>query len=138
MANTWLTRIGSPGAEWITREHCTEAAMAMPFRKSRTTIEDIREQLKVLSEGVSQLVEQVADVAGSTGEDALGGMKKAKRNLDNVVSLAGDRGREAQAAVTGAARDAVGTREEVFHARPLLAIAIAVAVGYLLAAVRRR
>jgi ElaB/YqjD/DUF883 family membrane-anchored ribosome-binding protein len=114
----------------------------MGFKRSNTTVDDVRSQLGDLSEGVSQLVDQVSNLVASTRDSALGEMKsranRVRGNLDDVVSLAGDRGRQAQAAVSDAARSAAGTLEEAFCTRPLLTLVVAIGVGYLLASVRRR
>jgi ElaB/YqjD/DUF883 family membrane-anchored ribosome-binding protein len=114
----------------------------MGFNRSSTTVDDVRAQLGKLSEGLSELVDQVSDLVASTSDSAVGEVKsrasRVRDNLDDVVALAGDRGRQAQAAVSDAARSAAGTVEETFHARPWLTLVVAIGLGYLLASARRR
>lgn len=114
----------------------------MGFKRSSTTVQDVRAQLGELNDGLSQLADQVRDLVTSTGDSALGEMRsrasRVRGNLDNVVALAGDRGRQAQAAVGDAARSAAGTLSEAFCTRPLLTLVVAIGVGYLLASARRR
>ena len=114
----------------------------MGFTRNRTTVDDVRAQLGELSDGLSKLVDQVSDLVASTSDSAVDEVKsranRVRDNLDDVVALAGDRGRQAQAAVSDAARSAVGTLEEAFRTRPLVTLVVAIGLGYLLASARRR
>jgi ElaB/YqjD/DUF883 family membrane-anchored ribosome-binding protein len=85
---------------------------------------DIQTDLENLREDVTQLTQQLADIAASRGAAAL---RKAKSNANDLLSEVEEKG-----------RDAIEAMEEAFKTRPYTSLLIAVGVGFVFGATWRR
>ncbi len=95
-----------------------------------------------LKEEVAGLAQQLGTVVDSAKDDTLGEvraqMQRVKRSLDDVLAEAGDKGQEAATAVKDVADTFAETIEETMHERPLMTLALAAGVGFVLGAAMRR
>ncbi len=92
-------------------------------------------EFESLKEDVSKLTQQVASLVSSTGGAAY---RRARKNLDGVISDASDKGQEAMDAVkdvTSTIGDAV---EDAVYKRPVTTLALAAGIGFLIGAIWRR
>jgi ElaB/YqjD/DUF883 family membrane-anchored ribosome-binding protein len=100
---------------------------------------DVQQDLQVLRDDLGTLAEEVASLMSSTGNQALDEMKdrirRVRQNLDEVVSAAGTRGRDALLDVT---ENMSGVIEQSLKERPLTTLALAVGLGFVLGATWRK
>jgi ElaB/YqjD/DUF883 family membrane-anchored ribosome-binding protein len=100
---------------------------------------DVQQDLQALREDLGTLAEEVAGLMSSTGNQALDEVKnrirRIRTSLDDLVSDAGTRGRDA----LREAGDTVGTAlEEAVKERPLTTLALAIGIGFILGASWRK
>jgi len=99
------------------------------------TKEVLDREFESLKGDVSKLTQQVAALVSATGSAAY---KRARKNLDGVISDASDKGQEAIDAVkdvTSSIGDAV---EDAVYKRPVTTLAMAAGIGFLIGAIWRR
>jgi ElaB/YqjD/DUF883 family membrane-anchored ribosome-binding protein len=100
---------------------------------------DVQQDLQVLRDDLGTLAEEVASLMSSTGNQALDEMKdrvrRVRQNLDEVVSAAGTRGRDALLDVT---ENMGGVIEQSLKERPFTTLALAVGLGFVLGATWRK
>lgn len=92
-------------------------------------------EFESLKGDVSKLTQQVADLLSETGSRAY---RRARKNLDGVITDASDKGQEAVDAVrdvTSTIGDAV---EDAVYKRPVTTLAMAAGIGFLIGAIWRR
>jgi ElaB/YqjD/DUF883 family membrane-anchored ribosome-binding protein len=104
-------------------------------KAAASTSQDIQDDLRVLQEDMVRLSQQLAKFAAATGNEAWG---LAKDNLDDVLSGAQAKGREAADAV-GEVRDNLAHAiDESLERRPYTTLALALAMGLVVGAMWKR
>ena len=99
------------------------------------TSQDIQDDLHALQEDMARLSQQLAKFAAATGNEA---WAHAKDNLDDVLSGAQSKGREAADAV-GEVRDNLAHAiDESLDRRPYTTLALALAMGLVVGAMWKR
>ena len=95
---------------------------------------DIKDDLEALRDDVARLTQQIADILASKGSAA---WKRAKSNIDGVISDVEDKGMEAVDAVRDASDHVVDAIDESIKTRPYTTLAIAFGLGFLFGVTRR-
>jgi ElaB/YqjD/DUF883 family membrane-anchored ribosome-binding protein len=96
---------------------------------------DIQEDLEALRDDVAHLTQQLANVLASTGNKA---WRRAKSNVEGVISDAQDAGMEAVGAVREVGDNVVDAIDESIKKRPYTTLALAAGIGFLFGATWRR
>ncbi len=96
---------------------------------------DIQADLQALRDDFGRLAQQVADIFANRGSDAL---RRARSSMDDIVSGAQDKSREAVGAVRDVSDNFVDAIDESIKSRPYATLALAVGLGFLLGATWRR
>ena len=108
-------------------------------KDATATVEDIQRDVQALRDDLARLAGQVTDLLSASGAEALSGLKKRARRmqdeLDETVSDVGERGREALGEVTDHLGDAL---QESMQEHPMATIALAVGLGFLFGTAWRR
>ena len=108
-------------------------------KEAGATLEDIQHDLQSLREDLARLAQQVTGLVSETGDEAIGEakkrMRKLRKNLDETMSDAGERGREALSDVSENIGEAL---EESLREHPLTTVAMAVGLGFLFGTMWRR
>jgi ElaB/YqjD/DUF883 family membrane-anchored ribosome-binding protein len=95
---------------------------------------DIKDDLEALRDDVAKLTQQIADILAAKGGKA---WKRAKKNIDGVISDVEDKGMEAVDAVRDASDHVVDAIDESIQTRPYTTLAIAFGLGFLFGVTRR-
>jgi ElaB/YqjD/DUF883 family membrane-anchored ribosome-binding protein len=96
---------------------------------------DIQEDLQALRDDVARLGAQIADIFAARGSAA---WRKARSNVEGVLSDAQDKGMEAVGAVREVGDNVVDAIDESLKRRPYTTLALAAAIGFLFGATWRR
>jgi len=96
---------------------------------------DLEGDLQALRDDFRRLAEQVADIVTNTGNAA---WRHAKSSMDEAVSDAQDKGREAASAVREVSDHFVEALDESIKARPYATIALVAGLAFLFGATWRR
>jgi ElaB/YqjD/DUF883 family membrane-anchored ribosome-binding protein len=108
-------------------------------KDATATVEDIQRDVQALRDDLAKLAGQVGDLVGASGAEALSGLKKRARRmqeeLDETVADAGERGREALSEVSEHLGEAL---QESIQEHPLTIVALAVGLGFLFGTAWRR
>ena len=96
---------------------------------------NIQADLVSLRDEIARLTHQIADIFAAKGTAS---WKRAKSDLDEVISDAGEKGREAIGAVRAVGDNVVDAVDKSLKQRPYTALALAVGLGFLFGAVWRR
>ena len=112
------------------REAVREAGKAAT--ESSGTIEH---DLKALRDEFARLAEQVADIVANMGNAA---WRRAKSSMDDVVSDAQDKGRDAASAVREVSDNFVDAIDESIKRRPYTTLALVAGIAFLFGATWRR
>ena len=96
---------------------------------------DIQADLEALRADVSGLTQQIADILAAKGNAA---WRKAKSNLEGVISDAESKGMEAVDAVREVGNNMADAIDESLKRRPYTTLALAVGIGFLFGATWRR
>ena len=96
---------------------------------------DLEKDLQALRDEFRRLAEQVADIVASTGNVA---WSRAKSSLDEAVSDAQDKGREAASAVREVSDHFVDAIDESIKTRPYTTLALVAGLAFLFGATWRR
>lgn len=96
---------------------------------------DIQNDLQTLREDFGRLAEQVGDILSSKGNAA---WRRAKSSMDDVVSDAQDKGREAVGAVRDVSDNFVDAIDESIKSRPYTTLALVAAAAFVFGATWRR
>ena len=111
-------------------------------RRVAATAGDIQGALSALKDDVSDLADQVTQILGSKGEDAVRDLEQRAARLRNglgaVAFEAGKKGRAAVDDATGNLREFGESLEDAFRERPMTMIALAVGLGIAIGTVLRR
>jgi ElaB/YqjD/DUF883 family membrane-anchored ribosome-binding protein len=105
-------------------------------------VEDLRKDLQVLREEITRLGGQVTTQFGATGSQAINEVMQALRRMNDVVASAGERGRGVAKEIAGdvgrTLEGNVRSLEGNVRAHPFGALAVAVALGFVLGSLSRR
>jgi ElaB/YqjD/DUF883 family membrane-anchored ribosome-binding protein len=96
---------------------------------------DIQDDLAALRDDVARLTQQFANIVAARGAAT---WRKAKSNVEGVITEAQDKGMEAVDAVRAAGGTMVDVIDESVKKRPYTTLALAIGIGFLLGACWRR
>jgi ElaB/YqjD/DUF883 family membrane-anchored ribosome-binding protein len=96
---------------------------------------DIQEDLQALRDDVARLTQQLASIVAAKGNKA---WRRAKTNVEGVISDAQDAGMEAVGAVREVGDNVVDAIDESLKKRPYTTLALAAGIGFLFGATWRR
>jgi len=96
---------------------------------------DIQDDLESLRDDVSKLTQQLANLLTAKGNVA---WRKAKSNVEGVISDAQDKGMDAVDAVREVGDNVVDAIDESLKRRPYTTLALAVGIGFLFGATWKR
>ncbi len=96
---------------------------------------DIQADLQALRDDVARLAEQIADILAAKGERV---WRRTRSSVDEAISDAEGKGREAIDAVREAGDNMVDAIDESLKHRPYTTLALAVGIGFLFGATWRR
>lgn len=105
-------------------------------------IADIRRDLQSLRNDIVKLAQELPSKLSEVRDDSLQVAReradRLKEDIDASLSQLSERGREAAKAVNEMTDNLARGIEDSFHAHPITTIAVAIGVGYVLGAVRKR
>jgi ElaB/YqjD/DUF883 family membrane-anchored ribosome-binding protein len=123
----------------VTAEHTANSDGAAAG-KIGSTISDV--DLQSLRDDIAHLTQQIATLLVATGEatvdEIMGQIRRAKQNIDDLVTDAKANGKDAADAVREAADPVVKGVGDAVHEHPFLALAVAVGLGLAFGAALRR
>jgi ElaB/YqjD/DUF883 family membrane-anchored ribosome-binding protein len=96
---------------------------------------EVHRDLAALQDDVARLARQIADIVASRGGAT---WRKAKSNIEGVLSEAQDKGQEAVDAAREVGDNLVDAIDESLKKRPYTTLALALAIGFLFGATWRR
>jgi ElaB/YqjD/DUF883 family membrane-anchored ribosome-binding protein len=96
---------------------------------------DIQEDLEALRDDVARLTQQLASIVAAKGDKA---WRRARSNVEGVISDAQDKGMEAVGAVREVGDNVVDAIDESLKKRPYTTLALAAGIGFLFGATWRR
>jgi ElaB/YqjD/DUF883 family membrane-anchored ribosome-binding protein len=96
---------------------------------------DIRADLQALREDVARLAQQIADIFAAKGSRV---WSRTRSGVDDALSDAGGKGREAVDAVREVGDNMMGAIDASLKERPYTTLALAVGIGFLFGATWRR
>jgi ElaB/YqjD/DUF883 family membrane-anchored ribosome-binding protein len=95
----------------------------------------IEKDLQALRDEFGRLADQVADILAGSGSEA---WRRAKSSVDDAVSDARNKGREAAEAVREVSDHFVGALDESIKTRPYTTLALVAGIAFLFGATWRR
>ena len=108
-------------------------------KDATATVDDIQRDVQALRDDLARLAGQVGDLLSAGGAEALSGLRKRARHMQDeigdTVSDASERGREALSEVTESLGEAL---QESMQEHPLTIVALAVGLGFLFGTAWRR
>ncbi len=108
-------------------------------KDATATVDDIQRDVQALRDDLAKLAGQVSDLLSAGGGEAIAGIKKRVRRmqdeLDETMTDVGERGREALEDVSDHLSEAL---QESMQEHPLTTIALAVGLGFLFGTAWRR
>jgi ElaB/YqjD/DUF883 family membrane-anchored ribosome-binding protein len=96
---------------------------------------DIQADVAALRDDVARLAQELADIVAARGGAT---WRKAKSNVEGVISEAQDKGKEAVGAVREVGDNVVDAIDESLKERPYTTLALALGIGFLFGATWRR
>jgi ElaB/YqjD/DUF883 family membrane-anchored ribosome-binding protein len=96
---------------------------------------DIQADLQALRDDVARLARQIADIFAAEGSKA---WERARSGVDEAITDAEDRGRDAADAVREVGENLAGAIDASLKERPYTTLALAVGIGFLFGATWRR
>jgi ElaB/YqjD/DUF883 family membrane-anchored ribosome-binding protein len=96
---------------------------------------DIQDDLVALRDDVARLTQQIANIVAARGGAT---WRKAKSNVEGVISEAQDKGMDAVDAVREVGDNMIDALDVSLKKRPLTTLAFAVGIGFLFGATWRR
>jgi ElaB/YqjD/DUF883 family membrane-anchored ribosome-binding protein len=97
--------------------------------------DDIADDLAALRDDVARLAQQISNIVAARGGAT---WRKAKSNVEGVISEAQDKGMEAVDAVREVGDNMVDAIDESLKKRPYTTLALALGIGFLFGATWRR
>lgn len=120
----------------------TDGESEMRTMADKATYDRLEKDIETVKNDMSALGEQISEaltaLAGSARKKARRGYKRARANVDSVMSDVGERGSAALEAAQDAAATLEDTLEDAIHQRPIAAIGLAVGLGFLIGVTWRR
>jgi ElaB/YqjD/DUF883 family membrane-anchored ribosome-binding protein len=104
-------------------------------KASAAASNDMQKDMQTLRDDFARLAQQVADIVANRGGAA---WQRARSGVDDVVSDAQDRGREAVDAMREVSDKFVEAVDESIKTRPYVTLAMAAGLGFLFGAIWRR
>jgi ElaB/YqjD/DUF883 family membrane-anchored ribosome-binding protein len=104
-------------------------------KAASATSGDIQEDLAALRDDVARLTQQIANIVAARGGAT---WRKAKSNVEGVISEAQDKGMDAVDAVREVGDNMIDALDVSLKKRPLTTLALAVGIGFLFGAMWRR
>jgi ElaB/YqjD/DUF883 family membrane-anchored ribosome-binding protein len=104
-------------------------------KASAAASNDMQKDMQTLRDDFARLAQQVADIVANRGGAA---WQRARSGVDDVVSDAQDRGREAVDAMREVSDKFVEAVDESIKNRPYVTLAMAIGLGFLFGATWRR
>jgi ElaB/YqjD/DUF883 family membrane-anchored ribosome-binding protein len=118
----------------MARDTLTEAATGDAGRAAATT-GDIHADLIALRDDVARLTQEIANIVAARGGAT---WRKTRSNVEGVVTQAQDKSLEAVDAVREVGENILGALDQSIKKRPYTTLGLAVGIGFLFAATRRR
>jgi ElaB/YqjD/DUF883 family membrane-anchored ribosome-binding protein len=116
-------------------------ARAKPSAKAADAIGNIQDDLQGLREDVAQLTQQLEGLLRDAGsdvvDDVMDRLSRARSTVDEMIADAGAKGKDAARAARDFKDNLVEDVEETVREHPLMTIAIALGVGYIISSMRR-
>jgi ElaB/YqjD/DUF883 family membrane-anchored ribosome-binding protein len=119
----------------IARDTVNEAKGAARDAGDAAASGDIRDDLAALRNDVARLAQQIADILAVRGEAT---WRKAKSNVEGVITDAQDKGMEAVDAVREVGDNMLDAVDRSLKERPYTTLALAIGIGFLFGATWRR
>jgi ElaB/YqjD/DUF883 family membrane-anchored ribosome-binding protein len=119
----------------MARDTVNEAKGAAPDAGNAAASGDIRDDLAALRDEVARLAQQIADILPVRGEAT---WRKAKSNVEGVITEAQDKGMEAVDAVREVGDNMLDAVDRSLKERPYTTLALAIGIGFLFGATWRR
>jgi ElaB/YqjD/DUF883 family membrane-anchored ribosome-binding protein len=104
-------------------------------RAASTASGDIQKDLQALRDDLARLAEEVRDIVATKGNAA---WRRAKTSVDDVVSDAQDKSREAAHAMRDVSDNFVDAVDESIKSRPYATLALVAALAFVFGAAWRR
>ena len=115
--------------------HEAEGAVRDAGKAVSAASSDIQDDLMALRDDVARLTQQIANIVAARGGAT---WRTAKSNVEGVISEAQDKGMDAVDAVREVGDNMVGALDKSLKKRPFTTLALAVGIGFLFGATRRR
>ena len=96
---------------------------------------DIQDDLVALRDDVAKLARQIANIAAARGGATL---RKARSNVEDVITQAQDQGLEAVDAVREVGENMIDALDQSIKKRPYATLGLALGIGFLFGATWRR
>jgi ElaB/YqjD/DUF883 family membrane-anchored ribosome-binding protein len=120
----------------------TNGEDAMKGLADDATYERLQKDVTAVKDDISKLADQLSDALDSftntARKQSRRGYKRARSNLDSMMSDAAEKGNAALAAAQDAAGTLEDTVEDAIVQRPLAAMGLAVGLGFLIGVTWRR
>jgi ElaB/YqjD/DUF883 family membrane-anchored ribosome-binding protein len=103
---------------------------------------DLEKDMTAVKNDIAHLSQQIADAVNALGAAAQSqtrrGLRRARSNVDSVMSDASDKAGAVASAAQDAAASVGDTLAEVIQERPLATVAMALGIGFLIGVTWRR
>jgi len=120
----------------------TNGEHAMKNLADDATYERLQKDVDAVKDDISKLADQLSDAldafTNTARKQSRRGYKRARSNLDSMMSDAADKGNAALAAAQEAAVTLEDTVEDAIVQRPMAAMGLAVGLGFLIGVTWRR
>jgi ElaB/YqjD/DUF883 family membrane-anchored ribosome-binding protein len=113
----------------------TEASSAEAAARLKEDLTAVKNDIAHLSQQIADAVNALAAVAQNQGRH---GLRRARANVDAVVSNASDRAGAAAGAAQDAASSVADALSDAIQERPVAAVAVAMGLGFLIGVSWRR
>src|SRR5215472_2815565 len=130
----WSDRMGVSSNMRDATSEAREGARDMG-RAASAASGDMQKDLQMLRDDFARLAQQVADIVTNSGTEA---WQRAKSGVDDVMSDAQDKGRDAVDAMREVSDKFVEAVDESVKNRPYTTLAMALGLGFLFGAIWRR
>ena len=115
---------------------------AMKNMSDKTTYDRLQKDFDAVKKDISALGDQIAEalntISGTAQKQARQHYKRARENVDSLMSDASERGNAALNAAADAANTFEESLEDAIHQKPLAAIGLAIGLGFLIGVTWRK
>lgn len=109
-----------------------ETLMATSRRGPTATVADIRGDVQELRDDISRLCEQMTDIAGDTGGEAINEVKRRiQRIRDGLEDVVSNKSQGAVDAAQQIGENLTESLDQTLRTRPMTVLAVAVGIGFL-------